>query len=332
MLQDQERSEDPTDRSAGSAKPAFERAAGPVLLHVAGAVAGLDGLARSLSAGPFQRADDLGALAEGLAANPSGRAVILYPNPVMVLGARLQSGDDTATAIEDWREDTERLLQVFRRDRRKVTLVDGHAAMADLALFHRLLGSRLTVATGETEGGGVKADSTTVGLPHLIAAQALRQDEMAAPLAAELDASSLPLGPAYRVDVDRVVEEWAAGPASASDDLQEENELLLQQLHTVQEELEAHYLENRKAGERFEALEAEALQARTAAKKVRLARKSLQEEFNEARAAWTEERKSLTDRLKWTADDLAAIRRSLSWKLTAPLRRLLGLFTGGSKL
>jgi hypothetical protein len=86
------------------------------------------------------------------------------------------------------------------------------------------------------------------------------------------------------------------------------------ELTRIREELEAHAVENLKL------------------ENVQLARKSLQEELEESREEWAEERKALADKLSWAADDLAAIRQSLSWRLTSPLRRVLGLFTGGTKL
>ena len=337
MLQNQNASENPIDDSDIETHQDPGRARGPVALHVAGAPAAFEGLTRSLAAAPFQSVSDLDALVADLVGNPKAQAVVIYPNPVLVIGTRLEEGDKPADAIEAWRRDTERLLGVFRRDRRKVTLVDGHAALAAPALFHRLLDARVPFSVGGLPDEEAGADGELAGLPHLIAAQALRQDDVAAPLVAELEASSLPLEPAYRIDVDDLVEKWATavaatGSSPADEELAEENELLLHQLHTVQEELEAHFLENRRFDSRLDEMQAEAKRARVAAEKARLARRSLQEEFNEAGAAWKEERKALTDRLTWTANDLTAIRQSLSWKVTAPLRRVLGLFIGGSKL
>ena len=80
-------------------------------------------------------------------------------------------------------------------------------------------------------------------------------------------------------------------------DLEEENELLLQQLHHVQEELESYFLENRDLSSKLEGAQ----------------NRQQQLELNNANNA------------------LAAVYASGSWRVTAPLRFLISPFIRGDK-
>lgn len=335
MLQGQEQDrihQHPATASGAASKP--DAPAGPVALHVFGDPMAFGGLVRALEGQGLQRAEALDGIENGLRQDADTRAVIVYPNPVILLAGQLQAGKRMGDAIAAWRDTTERLLVLFRRDRRRITLIDGHAAQRAPDLLQRLLGERLSRPLKVAEEGGAPGDAAEpAGLPQLVAAEALRQEEAAAALVAELEASSLPLGPAYRINVDAIAADGLTSADTAElDELRKENELLQLQLQQTQAELQALILENRIMKNERKSSSSEVEQARTEAGKARLARESLQAEFNEAREAWTAERTALTDKLKWTADDLAAVRRSLSWRLTAPIRRVLGLFVGDSKL
>jgi hypothetical protein len=269
---------------------------------------------------PFEQEIDL--LEQRLAQNPAARALVVFPNPVMYLVAQLEQGDALSAALAAWREQAEPLLALFRRDRARITLVDGHAALSATDEFYRQLETRLGMAVQTPDDPRAGAELESAGLLHLLAAQALTQDDAAGALLAELEASSLALGPAYRVDVQAILEQRSAPVSDPElDDLRAENALMRLQLRQLQAIYETQVLGDR----RLEELRADT-------KRARLARKSVETDFKEAREAWREERKLLTDKLKWTADDLAAIRRSLSWRVTAPLRRVAGIFLGRSKL
>lgn len=303
-------------------------------LHVIGDRERFSALVRTLEGQGFRLLDELDDLGSVLRADAAGSTVVVYPNPVLFIGEMLKAGESTNRALNTWRETTEQLLSRFRQDRRRLTLLDGHAAQAGPELLHRLLADRLprsVNATGTAEG--LQADSEPAGLFELVAAQALRQDETAAALVAELEASSLPLLRAYSIDVDAVLASGLPGTDTSDlDELREENELLFLQLHQVQEELEAHFLENQKKNNDLSNLKAEVYKARGDAKTARDGRDESQAEFVEARETWEADREALASQLEWHAATLTAVRRSLSWRLTAPVRRLLGLFIGDSKI
>ncbi|MEM9313831.1 MAG: hypothetical protein AAGA95_04330 [Pseudomonadota bacterium] len=283
-----------------------------------------EGVLRSLEAQSIQSLGALDDLEKSLQQDTKKHAIVVYANPVMVLGDKLQAGGGMTEATANWRDSTERLLSLFRRDRRRITLIDGHAAQRAPELLERLLGDRLSRQLDLA--GKPQTDDEPAGLPQLVAAQALHQDEVAAALVSELEASSLPLGPAYRIDVDALIADGLShATKGAVETMREENDLLMLQLHQVQEELEIQCSKNRR-------LQEEQREIRAGAKKAALVRDGVQAEFNEAREAWGADRKALADELEWNASTLTALRRSLSWRLTAPVRRVLGLFMGDSKL
>lgn len=290
---------------AAALRPAFHR------IRSASGDDGLDALLRGAGAVEVKELDSV---IEQLERDPNFRAVIVFPNPVLELGDRLEAGEPFEQGIATWSAAMEGVLAAFRRDRRRITLVDGEAARRAPDRLIPLLNERSLALPGQA-AGAVQALARAAELKHLIAAQALALDETAAALHTELVASALPLGPAYDIDLDALFEEQRAGANAAEQaDLRAENEQLSIQLSRVREELEARVVENRTL------------------EKIRLAKNSLEEELEESREAWSEERKALGDKLSWAADDLAAMRQSLSWRLTSPLRRVLGLFVGGTKL
>ncbi len=92
-------------------------------------------------------------------------------------------------------------------------------------------------------------------------------------------------------------QEASSGSNQARDqlELKEENDLLLQQLHNVQEELESYYLESREHQQKYQKAESE--------------RKKLERECNSA-----------LQRAGMLQNKIDAMRKSRSWRLTKPLR------------
>ena len=314
MLQGQEPRDGDLMGSATTPESQEPEATLPLAMHRIRGASADDTLGALLRGAGAEEVSDLDAIVERLERDPAFKAVIVFPNPVLELGDRLKDGASFEQEIATWRATVERMLAVFRRDRRRITLVDEDAARGAPDRLLPLLNERSLGLQGQPAESG-QARSRAAELKHLIAAQALGLDDATAVFQTELEASALPLGPAYRIDFDALFREQQAGANAAEQaDLRAENEQLQIQLSRVREELEAHVVENRKL------------------EKIRLAKNSLEEELEESREAWSEERKALADKLSWTADDLAAMRQSLSWRLTSPLRRILGLFMGTTKL
>ena len=119
----------------------------------------------------------------------------------------------------------------------------------------------------------------------------MSQSSLTAPLLQELGAISINLGPAYEVNPTALL---SSGTGDADNevvaDLREDKELLMQQLHQVQEELES-YCSVVQEGSK---LQQEAIVLRRDLKK--------------------------------KAADLTAVRASFSWRITAPARWAMSIF------
>jgi hypothetical protein len=322
MLQGQKHHDQDSGSAADPAETPQGREPGPMSLYVAGDRSRFEPLVHALGELGARLESDVDAVTGALVRETGGRVLVLYPNPVMTLAGRLDQGDSLSATLNAWRNDTERLLALFRRNRSRITLVDGHAALEARDEFRQQLGNRWSLAIPALDAECTEDPRHGLGFLHLVAAQALEQDEAAAALLAELDASSLVLGPRRRIDLQALIDDTSPRAVSPEfEEIRKENELMRLQLRQLQAVYDSRVLGDRRMGE-----------IRTEIKRARLARKSIEADFSEAREAWRAERKQLTDKLKWTADDLAAIRRSLSWRVTAPLRRVLGIFLGGSRL
>ena len=322
MLHGQEQNGEESGHTEGPAESEHDQAPGLLSVYVAGKDTSLEPVVEALGKQAVQLEGHMGSVVRTLERDPNARALILFPNPVVAIAGQLDEGVALSTALTAWREETEVLLAMFRRDRARITLMDGHAALGAPDEFSRQLETRLSLPAQLPEQALLAGAQDPAGLLHALAAQALSQNDAAGALQAELEASSLVLGPAYRLDIQALIDERAA-PSSAPElsEIKEDNELLRLQLCQLQAGYESLVLEYQRLDE-----------SGAGNQRAKLVKQSVEADFSEAREAWREERKLLTDKLKWTADDLAAIRRSLSWRLTAPLRRILGIFLGSSKL
>ena len=327
MLQGQKKDQEQLNSAAATAEvtaPRGETVQPQLLLYPIGDHAVFSGLVRTLEEVGFQSPNALGDVEQMLRHDESVHAVILYASPIVMLREKLEGGESFEHAISVWRENIESLLGLFRRNRRRMTLVDGHAAQRAPVLFQQLLAERLQVSLTVADGDWEPPTSgQSTELLNLIAAQALRQDDLATALSCELEASSLPLGPAYHFDLNRItVGELSVGDTPKLESLQHQNNLLLLKLRKTQEELEDYYLENRQLITEWDGGNSRADEAL----------KSIQAKFTEEKENWVKDRKRLTTELKRKETTLVAVRNSLSWRLTAPVRRILGVFLGDSGL
>jgi hypothetical protein len=179
-----------------------------------------------------------------------------------------------------------------------VTLVDGHAALEDQKAFASMMRERLGIEMTLLPSMARPApDPLAVTLAHA----ALIASPRSAGLLAELVASSLPLlSPLESTPVLalRAVQalhaELAAGRA--------ENAQLLEQLHATQEQLEPYLLKPRRpTDDGAQAFKAQRLEAEVA---------------------------SLRHQLEGKCRQVDAILASGSWRVTAPLRKLLDVVGG----
>jgi hypothetical protein len=125
----------------------------------------------------------------------------------------------------------------------------------------------------------------------------------------ELEASSIPLRFPLHATPAELLADWQNADRQAGQggsDLAEENELLLLQLHQVQEELESHFLANRSLERKLRG----------------------QEKLSQQSVGLQQELLSIHQELVTSRAEVNALRESLSWRLTAPLRKILDVFGG----
>jgi len=82
---------------------------------------------------PFQSTELHAALAEG------GRCAILWADPAAPLAAALEQGGDPVDAIGSWLIEAQSILTTFRRNRRRLTLIEAQALTGELAEPERAL-------------------------------------------------------------------------------------------------------------------------------------------------------------------------------------------------
>lgn len=218
--------------------------------------------------------------------------LLFYTRPENPLSTAMRDNQDHGRALKQWREAVETLLDVHRKNRRHSLLIDSMAAQVEARKFLQICAQHFAVPLDSQVESGTSREADT-NIESLIASRLAYADDVVRSLVAELEASSPPLVEDDNTNTVSECEQLLADlkdlrKAADSRELESENELLLLQLHQVQEELEEYFL------------------------KVR----SLQQERDGLLAKVTD----LDEQLGIRNNDLEATRRSLSWRITAPLR------------
>ncbi|MGR4068051.1 hypothetical protein [Billgrantia sp. C5P2] len=258
--------------------------------------------------------DDLVKAKAMLQKQPYAHFLICYDTPERQIANDIGNGRLPSQALASWQNQVKLLLDLYHQHYQRVTLVVHEALFnRQKALFDQLT-ARSGIALGRVSlngnasvAGSELLEEQHVVLHRLMGLQAL-QYPPAKRLAQELEASSLPLlEPEDLFDfLDQTYSVVNNSETKINlDDLQQENDLLIRQLHMVQEELEQYLQEKEKDDTEIIKLKNE------------IKRKK-------------EEMLNLTQKNNNMLAQLKAIRSSKSWKLTAPLRRTM-MMLGGKK-
>lgn len=247
-------------------------------------------------------------------------ALLLCTRPERLLVQAMEQDEDPAARLDTWLDSARTFLQAYRRNRRNAVIVDVDEALAAPSAFLDTCARKFSLAVPETIPAPAQAEeqaSTPDPVHALIAAQWVAADSDAVPLLEELEASRTPLAEsgsqphadaawqAYRETCSRAADE------SRVQDLQEENELLLLQLHQVQEELESYFLELRDEQAK-----------RTRAEETVKKRDQTIRNKNAAIDKKEEKYQHMLAQKKNLDRQLHALRHSRSWRMTAPIRAL----------
>ena len=216
------------------------------------------------------------------------------PPETAIAEAIAQEGSTLDDAVDAWAESARKLLHAIRRNRKRTTLFEASAARANPGAFGEKVAEHLTLGVNKAAPQQSRdPESSRAALYRVIAAQAVAQSQDLQDLRDELEASAIPLAGAQAADAPDCNQ--ALADLRKQQHLEEENELLLLQLHQVQEELETYYLENQKMNKD-------------------------QKEIERLKG----EVKRLAEQRDWAKHHMEKMKNSKSWKITAPLRGLRG--------
>ena len=220
--------------------------------------------------------------------------LMVYTRPESFLLSTMSEQASPSLALQKWCTSSRAMLEVIHRHRKRAVLFDAVSAFTGAATFKKHC----------RKSFGLQYSSKDVPGPlhveykdaqRLIAAQIVAQSAEAQDLLYELEASAEQTGVLLappKVNFENLLlysrreVEW--------EQLQEENALLLSQLHQVQRELEGYYLQLRDAELKLASMD-RSLRARA---------------------------KKLKQELARAQDALSRIQLSRSWKLTKPLRTI----------
>jgi hypothetical protein len=177
----------------------------------------------------------------------NGKVLMLYSKPEYSIEASITRGEDTQPVIESWIAEAQEFLKLFRHNRQRVLLLHGPDILMQPESFSSFCQKELNVTVSADKINQINMPPSDREIFRVLAAQAVTGSLELKDLAGELEASAHTL----RTDPTRYTPDWvsACNEVRGSDnsrpskELVEENELLLLQLHQVQEELESYYLE-----------------------------------------------------------------------------------------
>ncbi len=297
------------------------------------------------------------AWAAWLTEQPEAHLLLVMSLPTVDLAWRLQQGSEPEATLADWLGSAQALLDVIRPRRRRFSLVFAETALTAPQEFLDRIAQRLGLQL-QTGSPDMISPDLPSALLRLIAESLLGQSMEARSVAAELEATALPLPAGARCRLpamDQVFSEYRDGIQlkAVAQELSEEKDLLLQQLNQVQEELEQRHLQNTQSAEELRELRENLQAAEERLSTVEQEKTDqlhedlreenelllnqvyqLQEELEREHLQGLQNTKEVGElrlHLQGANDIVEALYNSKSWKITKPLRVMLDLFAGGKK-
>ena len=229
--------------------------------------------------------------------------LLLQSRPETALLSAMAGTSSTSEALERWKRSARSVLQIYYRNRQTATVL----SYEFLRRHPQKSADHLRQSLGidierSTTVMNVINDGKVSEVLRLVAMQMVSQSSDIRDIIEELDACSavdLPVDDAIEsIDLELVCEELVKnGLHEMASDLAEENQLLLLQLHQVQEELERYYLELQDAVNR---------------------RFSLERRLTD----WKDKVEKRERELENARNKIEDFRRSTSWRITLPVRIL----------
>lgn len=182
--------------------------------------------------------------------------LLMYSRPEYAIEEAITAGGDIQSAIESWNREAGEMLKLFRHNRKRVHIIHGPSVFDRWDEFYDFVHKTFGMAKPAVDVHTIDLPDSDNEMARVLAKQTAASSLELTDLAGELEASSVLVGqdpPRYTVDWENAYDEFRTLESQANDqenrneqnikEIEEENELLLLQLHQVQEELEAYYLE-----------------------------------------------------------------------------------------
>ncbi len=199
-------------------------------------------------------------LTQWVDASPDIHLLVFVSVPILDVARRIAEDCVPQRALDQWLQEVGSLLRLVRSTRRRSSLFLLEPALTNPKAFGEILGKRfrLEINLPETE-------DLTPGMPdavlRMLAENALWQSAEARMLAAEIEATALPMPVAddfLLPAADQVFAEYQSKidtPAQMARELREENDLLLKQLQRVHEKMEAFSADKRELDQHLSSAE-----------------------------------------------------------------------------
>lgn len=220
-------------------------------------------------------------------ATDSNKYLLLHSRPEILVANAMNLEKDPVEALERWKASANCLIDFYLKNRKRSLLLEIEAIIKAPERFIKSVVDHFQLNPKSLDN---KAIPDALGVPpmyQLLANQLLAQTDVLSEMIPEIQACTFPLSEnSYvvpDVDVLSLGEEYRDRRP-----LEEENSLLLEQLHRVQEKLEKYYLNN----------------------------KGLTADLESALA----ENKKLRSDVKRAKDKVQQIRYSTSWRIMGPAR------------
>lgn len=226
--------------------------------------------------------------------------ILVYSHPNTHLAEALRTGATPSQALDQWQDQAQKLLNHFRQHRQNTLLINLEQALANpnALLEHAQQRFNISTNSNKAQPADVKPAPTDPDATDLIAFYLIRTSPAAQELLDRLEASTIPLTDETLADITpgldadhlytqlkessqavealKALQSQQKAQAQQKADVEQENQLLITQLHKVQEELEQRLKTQTKLENLQKQIETEHKKSQTALKKANADLKSAQ--------------------------------------------------------
>ncbi|MDH3902550.1 MAG: hypothetical protein OES90_04940 [Xanthomonadales bacterium] len=262
--------------------------------------------------------------------------LFLYKDPSKFIADRIAVEITIETALRDWLERTSEVLALTRRKGSSMTLLNADSALNAPVELIRELNLRLSLQLNSAGSHSRQSESEIDSISWLVARYAIQQNQAARLALSELEARSISPG-TDASPVSQVIESYRNSARANKEELvhlEKEKELLALQVKQLREELKMTFDAKQDAESTNQQFAKDIDQLRNNLHSVESELNQTRREAESKVVHMAREIEQLKSDLRWTSiqlkdreSNLENISRTLSWRMTAPLRWTLDLFS-----